>query len=165
LKLGPSLDPEELIELLPRLNPKREAGKLTLIVRCGADKVDDMLPSFIEAAKKTQVPVLWSCDAMHGNTQMSSTGFKTRLFKNIHDEVEKSFIIHEKMGTILGGVHLEMTGENVTECLGGSQQLEETELHLNYDTYCDPRLNYTQSLDLAFLIAKRHRNKRGFAVF
>jgi len=138
---------------------------VTLIARCGADKVEDLLPSFIEAVQKTQVPVVWSCDPMHGNTQMSSTGFKTRLFKNIHDEVEKSFIVHEKMGTRLGGIHVEMTGENVTECLGGSQQLEENELHLNYDTYCDPRLNYTQSLDLAFMISKRHRTKSGFAVF
>eukprot|EP00026_Physarum_polycephalum_P006310 Phypoly_transcript_06352.p1 GENE.Phypoly_transcript_06352~~Phypoly_transcript_06352.p1 ORF type:complete len:493 (+),score=59.64 Phypoly_transcript_06352:62-1480(+) len=160
LKVGPTTDPDELVELVSRLNPNREAGKITLITRCGAGKVDDMLPKFIETIQKSKHPVIWSCDPMHGNTQSTQSGLKTRLFKNIHDEVEKSFVIHEKMGTILGGVHLELTGENVTECLGGSQNLLEQELHQNYETYCDPRLNYTQSLDLAFLIAKRERNRK-----
>jgi len=160
LKVGPTTDPDELVELVSRLNPNKEQGKLTLITRCGASKVDDLLPKFIETLKKSGHPVIWSCDPMHGNTQSTQSGLKTRLFKNIHDEVEKSFVIHEKMGTILGGVHLELTGENVTECLGGSQNLLEQELHQNYETYCDPRLNYTQSLDLAFLIAKRERNRK-----
>jgi len=162
LKVGPTTDPDELVELLSRLNPSREAGKVTLIARCGANKVEDLLPKFIEVVKKSNHPVVWSCDPMHGNTQSTTSGLKTRLFRNIQDEVEKSFSIHESMGSILGGVHLELTGENVTECIGGSQNLLEQELHKNYDTYCDPRLNYTQSLDLAFLIAKREKaRKRG----
>jgi len=160
LKVGPSTDPDELVELVQRLNPAREPGKITLIARCGANKVEDLLPKFIETIKKSGHPVIWSCDPMHGNTQSTQSGLKTRLFTNIHDEVEKSFIVHEQMGTILGGVHLELTGQNVTECLGGSQNLLEQELHQNYETYCDPRLNYTQSLDLAFLIAKRERPRR-----
>lgn len=165
LKVGPTTDPDELVELIARLNPTREPGKLTLITRCGATKVDDLLPKFVEVVKASGHPVVWSCDPMHGNTQSTASGLKTRLFQNIHDEVEKSFVVHEKMGTILGGVHLELTGENVTECVGGSQNLLEQELHQNYETYCDPRLNYTQSLDLAFLIAKRERNrKRGLLV-
>jgi len=150
--------------LVQRLNPYREPGKVTLIARCGAGKVEDLLPKLIEVIKKAGHPVIWSCDPMHGNTQSTQSGFKTRLFKNIHDEVEKSFMVHEEMGTILGGVHLELTGENVTECLGGSQNLLEQELHQAYETYCDPRLNYTQSLDLAFLIAKRERPRRGPAL-
>jgi 3-deoxy-7-phosphoheptulonate synthase len=160
LKVGPTTDPDDLCELVKRLNPLKEPGHVTLISRCGADKVDDILPGLIEAVQHINYPVVWSCDPMHGNTQSTASGLKTRLFKNIHDEVEKTFALHEKMNSILGGVHLEMTGENVTECLGGSQNLAESELHLNYDTYCDPRLNYTQSLDLAFLISKRMRQKR-----
>jgi len=159
IKVGPTTKPEELVKLLDKVNPRREVGRVTLITRCGAKKVDQTLPVLITAVKGCGAPVIWSCDPMHGNTN-TVNGYKTRSYDDIFTELSRSFAIHEEMGTILGGVHLEMTGENVTECLGGSSEILGDHLPERYHTYCDPRLNYTQSLDIAFAIAKHHRNSR-----
>jgi len=160
IKVGPTSDPAELVQLLAKLNPHHELGRITLITRCGASKVDDILPKFIEAVKASGSPVVWSCDPMHGNTN-TVNGYKTRKYDDVFTEVIKTLEIHQKLGTILGGVHLEMTGENVTECLGGSGDVQHDHLPERYHTYCDPRLNYTQSLDLAFALSKRIKARRG----
>ncbi len=153
LKCGPSLDPEELIRLIDILNPKNEAGKLTLICRTGAGKVADHLPGWIRAVEREGKKVVWSCDPMHGNTIKASSGYKTRPFNAILQEVEEFFDVHASEGTYAGGVHFEMTGQNVTECLGGMHNLVDTDLSDRYHTACDPRLNASQALELAFLIA------------
>mmetsp|Transcript_15252 Transcript_15252/g.59645 ORF Transcript_15252/g.59645 Transcript_15252/m.59645 type:complete len:481 (+) Transcript_15252:139-1581(+) len=154
VKCGPTMQPEELGRILPILNPDREAGKLVLITRFGKDKVAAMLPPLIDAARATGVPVTWICDPMHGNTTVTESGLKTRKFDSILAEIEATFQVHDQCGTILGGIHLEMTGENVTECTGGAQELDSSELSTAYETYCDPRLNYTQSLDIAFRLSE-----------
>lgn len=163
IKCGPSMNTDELAGLLEILNPQREAGRITLIVRMGADKVRDKLPPLIGAVQKTGHPVLWSCDPMHGNTIKTANGTKTRPFDKIIEEITGFFEVHQHMGTYPGGVHLEMTGRDVTECLGGAMaMISEDGLLGAYDTKCDPRLNGTQSLELAFLVAemleKRRRN-------
>jgi 3-deoxy-7-phosphoheptulonate synthase len=160
IKVGPSMKPDELSEIIHRLNPFNEPGRITLITRFGQNAVETHLPSLIEAVQKGKYSVLWACDPMHGNTKLHGN-LKTRAVAEISAEVVKSFKIHKEQGSILGGVHFEMTGENVTECIGGSQQLEPEELSLSYETYCDPRLNYTQSLDVAFLVAKQIALTRG----
>mmetsp|Transcript_38464 Transcript_38464/g.96772 ORF Transcript_38464/g.96772 Transcript_38464/m.96772 type:complete len:231 (-) Transcript_38464:1197-1889(-) len=139
LKCGPSLDPDELIELVQRLNPDHEKGRLTLITRYGHDKVADLLPGHIEAIKKSGVPVVWQVDPMHGNTFATDENVKTRNVTHIAAEISQAAMIHQREGTHLGGIHLEMTGENVTECVGGSMELGEKDLNLNYETFCDPR--------------------------
>jgi len=160
LKCGPSTTADDLKVLMNKLNPQNEAGRLTLIARFGAGQVGDHLPRLIQAVKEEGANVVWSCDAMHGNTIKSSTGFKTRPFDSVLREVREFFAIHNAEGTIPGGVHFEMTGQNVTECTGGVHALSEEDLSDRYHTACDPRLNATQSLELAFLVAeelsKRH---------
>ncbi|MFT5703092.1 MAG: 3-deoxy-7-phosphoheptulonate synthase [Rickettsiales bacterium] len=152
-KVGPSMTPSDLITLIDILNPKNEAGKITLIARMGAGKVEDLLPKLVEVVKAEGRNVIWSCDPMHGNTVKSSTGFKTRKFDDILSEIKSFLQIHKSIGTYAGGIHFEMTGQDVTECLGGNQNISEIDLQNRYHTHCDPRLNSSQSLELAFLIA------------
>ena len=163
LKCGPSLTADELIRLADILNPDNEPGRLTLICRFGAHKVFDKLPALIRAVEREGRSVVWSCDPMHGNTITSATGYKTRPFDLVLSEVEDFFAVHRAEGTHPGGIHIEMTGSNVTECIGGARAITEDELHDRYHTHCDPRLNADQSLELAFLVAellKRNRLER-----
>ena len=155
LKCGPSLTKDDLMRLVQKLNPKNEMGRLTLITRFGYDKVLDSLPKLIQTVKSEGFNVVWCCDPMHGNTVKSSSGFKTRRFDHILAEVQNSFKAHRSEGTYLGGVHFEMTGKDVTECTGGVQLIADEDLSLRYHTACDPRLNASQSLELAFLIAEQ----------
>jgi 3-deoxy-7-phosphoheptulonate synthase len=157
VKLGPSATPDEVIELVRVLNPEDEPGKLMLIARMGVDRVASRLPPLIEAIKACGRQVLWVCDPMHGNSQITPSGIKTRDFENILREVELSFDVHERSGSVLGGVHFELTGEHVTECIGGASGLSESDLVTNYKSGCDPRLNYAQSLEMAFRISQRMR--------
>jgi len=154
IKCGPTSDPDELLRLLDILNPDEEPGRITLISRMGHDKVHDGLPPLIRAIGRAGRTVVWSCDPMHGNTVKSSTGFKTRPFDRILAEVKGFFDVHAAEGTHGGGVHFEMTGQDVTECIGGAQAITDDKLSDRYHTHCDPRLNATQSLELAFLIAE-----------
>ncbi|MBI5130208.1 MAG: 3-deoxy-7-phosphoheptulonate synthase class II [Rhodopseudomonas palustris] len=153
LKCGPSLKTDELLKLIDVLNPENEAGRLTLIGRFGADKVADSLPGMIRAVQREGRKVVWSCDPMHGNTITSNSGYKTRPFDRILSEVRSFFTIHAAEGSHAGGVHLEMTGQNVTECIGGARAITDEDLNNRYHTACDPRLNAEQSIDMAFLIA------------
>ncbi len=153
VKAGPSMDPEDLVRLCQTLNPKNEAGRLNVIVRMGAGKVGDGLPALIKAIEKEGLNVVWSCDPMHGNTIKSSNNYKTRPVDSILTEMKEFFQVHKAEGTYAGGVHLEMTGKNVTECIGGSFTVTEEDLSSRYHTHCDPRLNADQALELAFLIA------------
>jgi 3-deoxy-7-phosphoheptulonate synthase len=154
LKCGPSLKPDELLTLIDRLNPANEAGRLTLICRVGAGKVAQHLPGWIDAVRREGRHVVWCCDPMHGNTIKSETGYKTRPFDRVLQEVREFFDVHQAQGTHAGGVHFEMTGANVTECLGGMHNLAEADLSSRYHTACDPRLNASQALELAFLVAE-----------
>jgi 3-deoxy-7-phosphoheptulonate synthase len=160
IKCGPSLEPDGLLRLIDILNPKDEAGRLTLICRFGHDKVGQHLPKLIRAVEKAGRSVVWSCDPMHANTITAATGFKTRPFDRILREVEAFFDVHRAEGSHAGGIHVEMTGQNVTECTGGAMGVTETELSDRYHTHCDPRLNADQSLELAFLIAERMKAER-----
>ena len=153
IKCGPSLKANELIKLCNILNPNNEKGRITLISRFGHENVEKFLPQLIRSIKKEGLNVVWSCDPMHGNTVKSSTGFKTRPFNNIVKEVKNVFNIHQSEGTYAGGLHIEMTGQNVTECTGGAQKISEEDLSHRYHTHCDPRLNANQALELAFLIS------------
>ena len=150
MKCGPSLDSDELLKLIDLINPSNEEGRLTLITRYGADNLDDHLPKLIRAVEKEGKKVVWSCDPMHGNTIKASNGYKTRPLDSILTEVKQFIDIHESEGTYAGGVHIEMTGQNVTECLGGTQKISEEDLTDRYHTHCDPRLNANQALDLSF---------------
>lgn len=152
VKVGAETSSSDLVLLARLLNPDREAGKLLFIHRLGADKVESELPRMIQAIKKSGHEVIWSCDPMHGNTESTSNGYKTRRFENIRNELELSFQVHKSMDSHLGGVHLELTGENVTECLGGARELVEEDLHKAYKSQVDPRLNYEQSLEMAMAI-------------
>ena len=160
LKCGPSMTTEDLKVLMARLNPKNEAGRLTLITRFGAGKVAENLPKLIRTVREEGAEVLWVCDAMHGNTVKSSTGYKTRPFDSVLREVREFFGVHAAEGTIPGGVHFEMTGQDVTECTGGVHAVSEENLSDRYHTACDPRLNASQSLELAFLVAEELSNLR-----
>jgi 3-deoxy-7-phosphoheptulonate synthase len=160
LKCGPSLDPDGLLRLLEALDPKNEPGRMTLICRFGFDKADKHLPKLIRAVKKAGRHVVWSCDPMHGNTISAANGYKTRPFDRILTEVETFFDVHRAEGTHAGGIHVEMTGQNVTECTGGATAISETDLMDRYHTHCDPRLNADQSLELAFLVAERMKLER-----
>ncbi len=160
LKCGPSLEPDGLLRLIDALNPKNEPGRLTLICRFGHDKAAAHLPKLIRAVEKAGKSVVWSCDPMHGNTISAATGYKTRPFDRILREVEVFFDVHRAEGTHAGGVHVEMTGQNVTECTGGATAISETDLSDRYHTHCDPRLNADQALELAFLIAERMKLER-----
>ena len=153
VKAGPTMDPQDLVKLCQTLNPKNEAGRLNVIVRMGAGKVGDGLPNLIKAVEREGIKVVWSCDPMHGNTIKSSNNYKTRPVDAILTEMKEFFQVHKAEGTFGGGVHLEMTGKNVTECIGGSFTVTEGDLSSRYHTHCDPRLNADQSLELAFLIA------------
>ncbi|MFP3921735.1 MAG: class II 3-deoxy-7-phosphoheptulonate synthase [Dichotomicrobium sp.] len=157
LKCGPSMTPDDLLRLIDVLNPENIPGRLTLITRFGADVIDDHLPELIRAVKREGRQVIWSCDPMHGNTIKAGSGYKTRPFGAIMREVEHFFDIHAAEGTHAGGVHVEMTGNDVTECTGGAMSISETQLSDRYHTHCDPRLNADQALELAFLIAERLR--------
>lgn len=153
-KVGPSISKDDLLKLLDVLNPNNEAGRITLISRMGAAKVEQILPPLVEAVKSSGHQVVWSCDPMHGNTIKSSNGYKTRKFDDILTEIKNFFKVHKSCGTYAGGVHFEMTGQDVTECLGGNQQITELNLKDRYHTHCDPRLNSSQSVELAFVIAQ-----------
>lgn len=160
LKLGPTADPDTLLRLVDRLNPDDQPGRLTLISRMGADQIAVALPPLIRAIQREGRRVVWSCDPMHGNTRETSTGYKTRPFARILDEVGQFFAIHRAEGSTPGGVHFELTGQDVTECLGGAQAITEQGLADRYHTLCDPRLNASQSLELAFLIAETLKDYR-----
>jgi 3-deoxy-7-phosphoheptulonate synthase len=158
-KVGPSMQEDELIKLIDALNPENEEGRLNLIVRMGADKVEEYFPTLLRKVKAEGKNVVWSCDPMHGNVEKSPSGFKTRDFENILREVKQFFQIHESEGTIAGGIHLEMTGENVTECTGSqSCAITDDDLASRYHTQCDPRLNANQALELAFMISDTLKN-------
>ena len=154
IKVGPPFEVDDILNLIETLNPNHEAGKIVLITRMGVDEVESMLSPLIKAVKKEGHPVIWSCDPMHGNTFSTNSSVKTRRFSDILNEIRSTFAVHRAEGSYLGGVHLELTGDNVTECVGGANGLSEKGLDSNYETYCDPRLNYEQSLEMAFLVAK-----------
>ncbi|HLT78435.1 MAG TPA: 3-deoxy-7-phosphoheptulonate synthase class II [Ferrovibrio sp.] len=164
LKCGPTMDPDELIRLIDILNPQNKPGRLTLIARMGHEKVQKHLPPLVRKVAQEGRKVVWSCDPMHGNTLTSTSGFKTRPFDRILSEVRQFFEVHFAEGTHAGGVHLELTGQDVTECMGGAQAIGDDDLSSRYHTHCDPRLNASQSLELAFLMAemlKLERHNRG----
>jgi 3-deoxy-7-phosphoheptulonate synthase len=154
LKCGPSLKPDELIRLIDALNPENEPGRLTLIARFGADKVEKHLPDLIRAVKREGRVVVWSCDPMHGNTIKANSGYKTRPFDAILGEVRRFMAVHQAEGTHAGGIHVEMTGKDVTECTGGVRAVSDGDLNDRYHTFCDPRLNAAQALELSFLVAE-----------
>ncbi|XZE42972.1 class II 3-deoxy-7-phosphoheptulonate synthase [Pirellulaceae bacterium SH467] len=160
VKIGGSIQPEELIELIDKLNPENKPGRLTLIHRMGRSKIESQLPPLIDAVLREQKAVLWVCDPMHGNTVSTAGGRKTRRFDDIVDELRLSFAIHRACGSTLGGAHLELTGEDVTECVGGSRGLTESDLESAYQTQLDPRLNYEQALEIAFEISNQLSQQR-----
>ena len=160
VKAGPTMDPDDLVRLVQTLNPENEAGRLNIIVRMGADKVGEGMPKLIRAIEREGMKVVWSCDPMHGNTIKSSNNYKTRPVDAILTEMKQFFQVHRAEGTFGGGVHLEMTGKNVTECIGGTFTVTEEDLSSRYHTHCDPRLNADQALELAFLIADSLKEAR-----
>ena len=160
VKVGPSMAPDELIRLIDTLNPDNDPGRLNLIVRMGADKVEAHFPRLLRKVKEEGRQVLWSSDPMHGNTIKASSGYKTRDFAQILSEVRQFFAVHQAEGTYAGGIHIEMTGQNVTECIGGSRPITEDGLSDRYHTHCDPRMNADQSLELAFMIAETLKQVR-----
>jgi len=153
VKVGPSMKNDELKELVKKLNPNREEGRLMLITRYGAGKADAMLPGHIQAVKESGIPVTWQCDGVHGNGIVASNKLKTRLWKDIMTEIAEVMAIHKKCGSVLGGIHLEVSAQPVTEVVGGSMGLTEEMLTKNYETYCDPRMNYSQAIEAAFRVA------------
>jgi 3-deoxy-7-phosphoheptulonate synthase len=157
VKVGPTITPEETVELVRRLDPNRVDGRVTLVSRMGSDAVRDLLPPIVEAVSRSGHRVVWQCDPMHGNTEESPSGHKTRHFDRIMDEVEGFFEVHQRLGTHPGGIHVEHTGEEVTECLGGAQMISHGQLSSRYETACDPRLNTQQALELAFLVVQMLR--------
>jgi len=154
VKLGPTTTPETMLALIDKLDPEREPGRLTFITRMGAGKIRDNLPPLLEAIKASDAQPLWVTDPMHGNGITTPTGYKTRRFDDVVDEVRGFFEAHREAGTHPGGIHVELTGDDVTECLGGSEQIDEATLATRYESLCDPRLNHMQSLELAFLVAE-----------
>ncbi|MFI1979645.1 class II 3-deoxy-7-phosphoheptulonate synthase [Streptomyces wedmorensis] len=163
VKLGPTTTPDDALALLDRLDPDREPGRLTFVVRMGADKVRDKLPELVEKVTASGAVVAWVTDPMHGNTFEAASGHKTRRFDDVLDEVKGFFEVHKELGTHPGGIHVELTGDDVTECVGGGDEILVDDLHHRYETACDPRLNRSQSLDLAFLVAQMYREQvRGF---
>jgi 3-deoxy-7-phosphoheptulonate synthase len=159
VKVGAAMTDEWLQELVATLNPQNVPGRLTLIHRFGVKDIEQHLPRVIEAVRRTGSTVLWCCDPMHGNTETTAAGIKTRRFENIMRELDLSFRIHRELGSILGGAHIELTGEDVTECTGGARGLTDSDLQRAYRSQVDPRLNYEQSLELAMLIAERSRQR------
>ena len=160
VKLGPKTTPEEVLAIIAKLNPDNEAGRLTFITRMGAGVIREKLPALIESVKKSGAIVLWVCDPMHGNTYEAPSGYKTRKFDDVLDEVRGFFEVHKKLGTHPGGIHIELTGDDVTECVGGGDQISHEDLASRYESACDPRLNHTQSLELAFLVAEMLRDRK-----
>jgi len=163
LKTGPSQTPDDLLKLIDALNPNNDPGRLVLISRMGHDKVEDILPDLVRAVSREGRNVVWTCDPMHGNTIKAQSGYKTRPFDQILQEVRGFFAVHEAEGTHAGGVHIELTGQNVTECTGGAQAITDEDLSDRYHTHCDPRLNASQSLELAFLVGEHLKAKRDSA--
>jgi 3-deoxy-7-phosphoheptulonate synthase len=163
LKCGPTTTPDGLLQLIDLLNPTNEPGRLTLIARFGAEKVGDHLPALIRAVTREGRKVVWSCDPMHGNT-ISAGGYKTRPFDRVMQEIRSFFDVHRAEGTYAGGIHLEMTGANVTECTGGARALSEADLRSRYMTYCDPRLNAEQAIEVAFLVAEKLKKDRAASI-
>lgn len=161
VKIGPTTASSDILTLLRTLNPSIEVGKITLITRYGASKVRSLLPEHIRTVEGSEYArsVVWQCDPMHGNTRSTSTGIKTRQFADIFSELRETLAIHQEEGSYLGGVHLELTGDAVTECTGGSEGLSDADLSLNYTSFCDPRLNEKQALEMAFLIAGHFRGE------
>jgi 3-deoxy-7-phosphoheptulonate synthase len=157
LKIGPTTSPEQAVEYVERLDPRNVPGRLTLISRMGSGKVRDLLPAIVEKVEASGHKVIWQCDPMHGNTVESTSGYKTRHFDRVVDEVQGFFEVHHQLGSHPGGIHVEVTGEDVTECLGGAQEISDADLAGRYETACDPRLNTQQSLELAFLVAEMLR--------
>jgi 3-deoxy-7-phosphoheptulonate synthase len=155
IKVGPSITPDKLLQLLELLDPENEPGRLTLIHRFGCERVADCLPPLVQAVRASGKTVLWCSDPMHGNTRLTENGVKTRRFDEILSELEQSFEVHAAVGSRLGGVHFELTGDNVTECTGGARGLAEADLGRDYRSEMDPRLNYEQSLEMAMLIARK----------
>jgi len=160
VKLGPKTTPEEALAIIKKLNPNNEPGRLTFITRMGATLIREKLPAIIDAVTKSGAIVLWVCDPMHGNTYEAPSGYKTRKFDDVMDEVRGFFEVHKKLGTHPGGIHIELTGDDVTECVGGGEQISHEDLASRYETACDPRLNHTQSLELAFLVAEMLRDHK-----
>ena len=160
VKIGPAMDDAWLQGLIAALNPQDQPGRLTLIHRFGVKEIEKSLPKMIEAVRQTGQSVLWVCDPMHGNTETSTGGLKTRRFENILQEVDLAFRIHAEHGSRLGGVHIELTGDDVTECTGGARGLTDGDLQRAYRSTVDPRLNHEQALELAMLIAERSQNRR-----
>jgi 3-deoxy-7-phosphoheptulonate synthase len=157
VKLGPDTSPDDVLDLIETLNPQLKPGRLTLITRMGASRIRDVLPPLVEAVARDGAPVAWVCDPMHGNTFETPSGYKTRHFDDVLGELDGFFDVHRAAGTHPGGIHIEFTGDNVTECTGGSYQLDADDLHQRYETACDPRLNRSQALDLAFTVADSYR--------
>jgi 3-deoxy-7-phosphoheptulonate synthase len=162
LKCGPSMKTDDLLRLIDVLNPDNEPGRLTLICRLGSDKAADLLPAHVRSVKREGKQVVWSCDPMHGNTITSGSGYKTRPFDRIIQEVKTFFAVHAAEGTYAGGVHLEMTGKDVTECTGGARAISDEDLNDRYHTLCDPRLNAEQAIEVAFLLAELLKRERTF---
>jgi 3-deoxy-7-phosphoheptulonate synthase len=160
VKLGPNTQPDDVRELIERLDPNREPGRLTFITRMGATKIREAMPKLVEAVKSTDANPLWITDPMHGNGITTSNGYKSRRFDDVMDEVRGFFEVHRAAGTVPGGIHIELTGDDVAECLGGSEAIDEAELESRYESLCDPRLNHMQSLELAFLVAEQLSNAK-----
>ncbi len=160
VKLGPKTSVEEMMSLIETLNPDDEPGRLTFITRMGAKNIRSVLPPLVDAVKKSEKSILWVCDPMHGNTYEAPSGFKTRSFDDVLDEVRGFFEVHHSLGTHPGGIHIELTGDDVTECVGGGAEISHEDLATRYETACDPRLNHTQSLELAFLLAEMLRDHK-----
>jgi 3-deoxy-7-phosphoheptulonate synthase len=157
IKLGPAATPADAVELVELLDPQHVDGRVTLVSRMGSEAVRELLPPIVEAVTRSGHRVVWQCDPMHGNTEESPSGHKTRHFDRIMDEVEGFFEVHQQLGTHPGGIHVEHTGEDVTECLGGAQMISHSELSSRYETACDPRLNTQQALELGFLVVEMLR--------
>ena len=160
IKVGPTTNTDELVKIIDTINPNNTEGRMTLICRMGAEKISSKLPPLISSISKEGKKVVWACDPMHGNTIKASNGYKTRALTNIISEIEQFFNIHRAEGTYPGGIHIEMTGQDVTECIGGVQEIKESDLKSRYHTYCDPRLNASQSLELAFLLSEFLKEER-----
>jgi len=159
VKLGPKSTVDEALALIDKLDPDREPGRLTFITRMGSGKVRESLPALVDGVTKSGAQVLWVCDPMHGNTYEAPSGYKTRRFDDVLDEVKGFFEVHKSLGTHPGGIHIELTGDDVTECVGGGEQISHEDLSMRYETACDPRLNHAQSLELAFLVAEMLRDR------
>ena len=159
VKLGPKSTVEDALALIAKLNPDNEPGRITFITRMGAKTIREALPALVDGVTKSGASVLWVCDPMHGNTFESKNGYKTRNFEDVLDEVRGFFEVHQKLGTHPGGIHIELTGDDVTECLGGGDKVSEKDLESRYETACDPRLNHSQSLELSFLVAEMLRDR------